>query len=175
MRTIWLWIVAVLVVAAVVHGFTLVAAPGFIMGKVLARLGPVNQIQHQGQVTAASRQVVRPSPDLLYSVCPFDLSAGPLRVTAKVPPDTYWSVSIFDADTNNFYVRNDHQVQGGIDLVLVDKKSAGGADRALPKGATAVPSPSVKGLVLFRTLIQKEANFAAIDAVRRQARCGTIR
>ncbi|HTO39504.1 MAG TPA: DUF1254 domain-containing protein [Rhizomicrobium sp.] len=172
MRKIWPWIVATLVVAAVVHGFTLVAAPGFIMGKVLARMGPVNQMQHQGQVTAASRQVVRPSPDLLYSICPFDLSAGPLRVTAKVPPGTYWSVSIFDADTNNVFVRNDRQVQGGIDLVLVRKADAG---RAVPKGATAVPLPSVKGLVLFRTLIQNEADFAAIDAVRRQARCGTLR
>lgn len=168
MRKVWPWIVAVLVVAAVVHYFTLIAAPGFIMGKVLARMGPVNQMQHQGQVTAASRQVVRPSPDLLYSICPFDLSAGPLRVTAKVPPGTYWSVSIFDADTNNFYVRNDSQVQGGIDLLLVDKAAA---KSAVPKGAVVVPSPSVKGLVLFRTLIQDEADFAAIDAVRRQARC----
>jgi hypothetical protein len=33
----------------------------------------------------------------------------------------------------------------------------------------------VKGLVLFRTLIDDEKNFAAIDAVRRTANCELIR
>ena len=59
-----------------------------------------------------SRGVVRPSPDLLYSACPFDLSKGPLKITAHVPHSTYWSVSGFDAATNNFFVRDDQQIAG---------------------------------------------------------------
>jgi len=173
MRKIWLWIVATLIVAGVVHGFTLVAAPGFIMHKVLARMGPVNQMQHQGRVTAAARKVVRPSPDLLYSICPFDLAQGALHVTAKVPSGTYWSVSVFDDDTNNFFVRNDRQVKGAIDFVLLPPKGATGV--VLPKNATTVRSPSLKGLVLLRTLIPNDAAFAQVDAVRRQAACALIR
>ena len=34
-------------------------------------------------LTAQSRGIVLPSPDLLYSVCVFDVSQGPVRVTAN--------------------------------------------------------------------------------------------
>jgi uncharacterized membrane protein len=165
------WIATTLAVAAVVHYFTLVGAPGFIMNKVMMKMGAVNAIHHQGRVTALSRGVVRPSPDLLYSVCPFDLTQGALHVTAKVPAGTYWSVSIFDANTNNFFVKNDKQAKGAIDLVVMLPMT----DVKMPAGAAQVTSPSAKGLVLFRTLINDESNFAAIDAVRRTADCELLR
>jgi uncharacterized membrane protein len=171
MRRAAFWIVATLAVAAVVHYFTLVRTPGFIMNRVMMRMGEVNHIHHQGRVTAASRGVVRPSPDLLYSVCPFDLSQGALHVTAKVPQGTYWSVSIFDSQTNNFYVMNDRQVKGAVDLVVM----TGLTDVRIPGDATKIISPTAKGLVLFRTLINDEKNFAAIDRLRRTANCELIR
>lgn len=171
MRRVALWIVVTLAVAAIVHYFTLIRTPGFIMNKVMMRMGEVNHIHHQGRVTADSRGVVRPAPDLLYSVCPFDLSQGALHVTGKVPPGTYWSVSIFDSETNNFYVRNDKQVKGSVDLLVTTPND----DVKRPEGATEVIATSVKGLVLFRTLINDEKNFAAIDAARRTANCELIR
>ncbi len=171
LRRAALWIAATLAVAAVVHYFTLVATPGFIMNKVMMKMGPVNTIHHQGRVTAASRGVVRPSPDLLYSVCPFDLTDGALHVTAKVPPSTYWSVSIFDANTNNFFVKNDKQAKGSVDLMVMLPMT----DVKMPSGTQQVLSPSAKGLVLFRTLISDEKSFAAIDAVRRTANCEFLR
>lgn len=171
MRRALLWIAAALAVAAVVHYFTLTATPGFIMNKVMMKMGPVNEIHHMDRVTAASRGVVRPSPDLLYSVCPFDLSQGALHVTAKVPVGTYWSVSIFDADTNNFFVKNDRQVKGSIDLMVMLPMT----DVKMPANSRQVLSPSAKGLVLFRTLIADENGFAALDAVRRTARCDLVR
>lgn len=171
MRRWAFWIVITLAVAGVVHYVTLVRTPGFIMNKVMMRMGEVNHIHHQGRVTDKSRGVVRPAPDLLYSVCPFDLSHGALHVTGKVPPGTYWSVSIFDADTNNFYVKNDKQAKGSVDLLVTTPAQ----DVRRPEGAAEVISPSAKGLVLFRTLINDEKNFAAIDAVRRTANCELIR
>ena len=171
MRWAAFWIVATLAIAVVVHYFTLAGAPGFIMNRVMMKMGAVNQIHHMGRVTAASRSVVRPSPDLLYSVCPFDLSQGALHVTAKVPVGTYWSVSAFDANTNNFFVKNDRQVKGAIDLLVTLPV----LDVKKPHGASEVISPSAKGLVLFRTLVGDEKDFAAIDAVRRTARCDLVR
>jgi uncharacterized membrane protein len=171
MRRAALWIVAALAVAAVVHYVTLMDTPGFIMKRVMMKMGEVNTIHHQGRVTAASRGVVRPSPDLLYSVCPFDLTKGALHVTAPVPPGTYWSVSMFDAQTNNFFVKNDKDVKGKLDLLLTTPY----VDVKRPAGAEEVVAPGPKGLVLFRTLINKEENFAAIDAVRRKANCTFIR
>src|SRR5262245_52948717 len=83
-------------------------------------MGEPNSMHFGSRPTAASRLVVRPSPDILYASCPFDLSSGPLRVTASVPHTTYCSVSAFDAATNNFFVRNDREVTGdSIELLLV--------------------------------------------------------
>jgi uncharacterized membrane protein len=163
------WIFATLVVAAVTHYVTLTAVPGTIMGTALSRMGAPNEIHHQGRVTAASRGVVRPSPDLLYSVCPFDLTKGALRITSEVPKGTYWSVSMFDDDTNNFFVKNDRQVKNGhIDIVLMGNAPL---NKPLPHGAEPVHAPSARGLILFRTLINDDARFAAIDKARRTANC----
>jgi len=171
MKKLLLFIVGVLAVAGVVHYVTLIQTPGFIMKRVMMKMGEENTIHHQDKVTADSRGVVRPSPDLLYSVCPFDLTNGALHVTAPVPPGTYWSVSLFDEQTNNFYVKNDKQAKGSVDLLVTLPM----ADVKRPSGATEVLSPTAKGLVLFRTLINDEKNFAAIDAVRRKANCVFIR
>src|SRR6202012_4345865 len=84
----------------------------------LGKMGAVNTIHHQNRVDEHSRGVVRPSPDLLYSACPFDLSHGALEVQAEVPPNTYWSASAFDAHTNNFFAINDRTI-GGQPLELI--------------------------------------------------------
>jgi uncharacterized membrane protein len=52
--------------------------------------------------TDTSRSVVAPSPDLLYAVCIFDVSAGPVRVSLR-PPKSYWSLSLFDRNSDNFF------------------------------------------------------------------------
>lgn len=162
------WIVLTLAVAALVHIGSVWAVPRVIMARAISRLGTVNEIHHGKRPDATARGVVRPSPDLLYSVCPFDLSPAPLHVRASVPRDTYWSVSAFDAATNNFYVRNDSQIRRAVDFYMVGP----GTDLTrVPKDARIVKSPSNKGLVLFRTLVDEEDREDDIDADRRKATC----
>ena len=110
-----MWIAATLAVAVLVHVATISAIPRRIMARTLRRMGSPNTIHFAKRPDETSRGVVRPSPDLLYSACPFDLSKGPLKITASVPHSTYWSVSGFDAATNNFFVRNDQQIAGKYD------------------------------------------------------------
>ena len=88
----WLpYIAGALVTAVAVHLGTLYYLPHLVMDKAMTQMGAVNAIHHGLRATASKRGVVRPSPDLLYSVCPYDLSGGaPLHVTAPVPPGTYW-------------------------------------------------------------------------------------
>lgn len=166
------WIVGTLIVAAAVHIASVWFLPRAIMHVALGRMGSVNTIHHQPRVTAKSRGVVRPSPDLLYSACPFDLLKGALEVKAPVPPDTYWSASAFDANTNNFFAIDDRTVGGQpLELILLPP----GQNNEPPHiaGQLVIHAPTRHGLVLFRTLINDEKNFAKIDAVRRQAHCGT--
>src|SRR6201986_2629562 len=114
----WKGIAATLAIAIVVHIPTLLALPKLIMLRTMSaitRLVAANTMLYPPQPTSRSRGVVRPSPDLLYSICIYDLTAanGALRVSTHDMPDTYWSVSLFDADTNNFYALNDRQAGNG--------------------------------------------------------------
>ncbi|HEY4941623.1 MAG TPA: DUF1254 domain-containing protein [Rhizomicrobium sp.] len=168
----WTWIAAALAVAVVVHVASVFAVPRLIMMRTMTAIarnaGGVNRMTHGKRPTSASRGVVRPSPDLLYSSCIFDLKAagGALHVHAAGMPRTYWSVSLFDEDTNNFYVVNDRQAKtGSVDFIIVPPHQ----DK--PPLGTAVRSPSERGLVLFRTLIDDETHVADIDRARRGAAC----
>ena len=172
----WPWVLGALLIAIVVHLLSLYAIPHLVMSRAIATMaqgGGFNRVAHAERATATSHGVVRPSPDLLYSACPFDLSSGPLLVRAHVPAGTYWSVSAFDAETDNFFVRNDLQVPGGELGLLIEPPNA--RRTTAPKSLTPIVSPTLRGLVLFRTLINDEANFAELDAARRQTSCQTYR
>jgi uncharacterized membrane protein len=165
----WLHIALMLAIAAAVHVASVFYLPDFIMIRVMAgmaRAGGVNTMLHGVRATSASRAVVRPSPDLLYSTCAYDLdkAGGRLRVHASAMPHTYWSVSAFDARTNNFFVLDDRQAgRDAFDITL-----AGPGAAARPGDVRA---PTARGVILLRTLIDDDAHLSKFDAARRGARC----
>jgi uncharacterized membrane protein len=163
------WLLATLLVAAIVHAATLYAVPHLVMARALSKLGAPNTMHFGKRPDASSRGIVRPSPDLLYSVCPYDLSDGPLLVTAPVPKGAYWSVSAFDADTNNYFVRNDRQVKGALHLMIFPPGQA-----TFANGSDGVVSPTLRGIVLFRAVIDSDAHLSALDAQRRLASCAVM-
>jgi uncharacterized membrane protein len=168
------WIAATIVVAVLVHVGSVYAVPRVIMATALARLGEPNTMHFGRRPDATARAVVRPSPDLLYSTCSFDLSKGPLRVTAHVPHTTYWSVSAFDSATNNFFVKNDQEIAGDSLEVLLTYRG-----QALPRSDNALEritlfAPSEKGLILIRMLIDDDKHLPALQAIQRQAHCETV-
>lgn len=161
----------VLVIAAITHAGLLYFGPSLIMGRVMGAMSGMagmNAIAHAPRPTADTDRVVRSSPDLLYSICAYDVTEKPLRIRADVPPDTYWSVSFYDMNTNNFRVINDREASAGA-VVLVLRRP--GDTSPAPAGAEVIESPTDRGLVLFRTLIASEARFAEIDEARKDARC----
>jgi uncharacterized membrane protein len=172
----WKWIAATLLIAIVVHIATLLALPRLIMMRTMSaitRLVAANTMLYPPQSTSRSRGVVRPSPDLLYSICIYDLAAanGVLHVSTHDMPETYWSVSVFDAATNNFYASNDRQAGNGAADFLLMAPGASPPNPRLP----VVTAPTSRGIVLFRTLIDHESRVAEIDAGRRNADCSPYR
>jgi len=167
------WALVTLILAALIHVGVIWGFPRLVMqvlhNGVVEQAG-VNTALHAPKVTAESRSVVRPSPDLLYSICAFDVSEEAVYVRSPVPP-TYWSVSAFASNTDNFFVMNDRQAgEGPVDLVI--KREGTWVDE--PPGAVVLVAESERGVILFRTLIQGEEQADALDAVRRQATCETI-
>ena len=172
-RQRWIWIGITLLVAMLVHLWTLHAIPRMVMRRLLGRMGEPNTIRYGGRPRAGRRQVARPSPDMLYAACPYDLSRGPLLITARVPHSTYWSVSAFDSATNNFFVRNDRQVTGDSLEVILMRHGQPQPPVTSPEHAI-VFAPTPTGVVLFRTVIDDEKNLSALTELLHQDRCETV-
>lgn len=158
------WIIVTLILAVMFHLATIYAYPYYVMGS----RGAKNTIVHAPPVSALTRHVVRPCPDLLYSACGFDLSEKPLHVTAPIPEDTYWSISMFANNTDNFFVMNDRKLGSKeVDIVLVKK----GESFTGKENSIVVESPSERGLILFRMLIKDETKVDELISVQKQASC----
>ena len=71
----------------------------------------VNVAFYRNIPTANSRDVIRPSPDLMYSGCGYDVTYDPLVINTDIP-SSYWSVSFFSQNTDNFATINEQNESG---------------------------------------------------------------
>ncbi len=151
---------------------TLAVTPQALMTLAVRRvagIGGYNHMLHAPIVTAKARTIVRPSPDLLYSSCPFDLSGGPVLVDVAPVVAPYWSLSIFDDQTNAAFVRNNIDAKGqGLRVAIAL------AGQRVPAGYQAVRVTGNRGIALIRILIDRGAPIAAIDRARRATRCAVL-
>lgn len=177
-RRLWFYRGLVLLSTAVlVHLAAVWAAPRVIMHVLLratqaSGLQADNQAAFPAPVTAASRSIVLPSPDLLYAVCKFDVGRGPVRVTANPQLPGYWSIALYASNSDNFFVLNDRQAQGKpVDLWLVSRDS-GMDQQTVPPGSQVVVTPSTTGLLLMRVLTgDYDAQKSLVEPARHTLRC----
>jgi uncharacterized membrane protein len=158
---------------AVGHLGLVLGVPYFLMNVAMNRVSQdgklINQFAFGSRTTQNSRNIVRPSPDLAYATCAYDLSDGPLLIEAAPSPEAgYVSVSVFAANTDNIAVFDSSQSPDGISFVLAR------AGQPVPVGAQVVISPSVRGIVLDRRLAPNADLFAAADQARRGDKCQPV-
>lgn len=160
-----------LIVAAVSAHAAIWAIPYGLMNVAIERLGQggVNTMSYGNLATPERQPVVRPSPDLAYSSCPYNISDGPIAIDVTPVPGRYTSLSIFDAATDVIFVRNDVEAGGKPFRIIVAR-----AGQAVPRGAEVVRTNHDHGIALIRILLKNPAEIGAIDAVRRQSSCGTV-
>lgn len=150
----------------------LAASPRFIMGVAVdrseARIG-INRMTHVAPVTARTQTIVRPSPDLAYSSCPFDLAAGPLLIEVAPVPGHYWSLSVFDHATDTAFVRNDIEAKGAPVRIVLARPG-----QVVPAGAETVRLAGDRGMALVRVLLTGPGDYAQVDPIRRRSLCRPI-
>lgn len=168
---------ALLATAALAHLLTVWAVPRVAMyvvmnGREARAMDMRNRAVFVPPVTARSRTVVMPSPDLLYAVCVFDVSQGAVHVTANPQLPTYWSIALYAANSDNFFTLNDRQAAGKpVDLWLLPADS-GANRRPLPPGAQAIVPPSREGFLVLRVLAgDYEAEKTVLEPARRTLSC----
>ena len=165
-RALWTLLIAIIVHLAAVY-----AVPRVIMGLTINRyatLAKLNTPLRPPLPDARARRIVQPSPDLLYVACAYDLAEGPLLVTGEIP-DTYWSVSFFAANSDNFFVLNDRQAKEKRVRIVLAIDGGSPAD-----GAQTVISPSRRGVVLFRTLVLDLADLPMLQRFQQTMSCETL-
>ncbi|MEY4270383.1 MAG: hypothetical protein RLZZ58_1599 [Pseudomonadota bacterium] len=152
---------------------TLLATPYALMAAAMQKIGsggPVNSFAFGAPATAANQPIVRPSPDLLYASCVFDVSGGPVIVEAQAVPDTYWSISIFDARTDVAAVRSARDTGGASAKLALFR-----AGQRPPVGYDPVRLNHDKGIALIRVLADPRIDKSAFDAIDRARRTSSCR
>ncbi len=124
----------------------------------------INQLGHAPLRVAGSDVVVRDNPDTVTSFAVYDVSALPIRVHCVLPEtDSYWSLSLFAWNTDNFFVVNDRNVDvPALDLVLV---KSGSLYEALPDEKVVV-SPSQRGILIVRMTVTDRDDLGELERIR---------
>lgn len=155
----------ILIVAFVVHVALINFFPRVVMNALIERAGVANHWRAPERVTPQSRAIVRPSPDFAYFACPYDLDDGPVTVDVA-PWDAYWSLSLYGANSDNYFTLNDREARDGAEIVLMR------AGRAPPDtSARVVESPSARGIALVRRLAPDVDSFNAAVNVAHEDVC----
>jgi uncharacterized membrane protein len=160
---LFLWAMPIVITGAVVLGFR-----RKMRGKPEGK--PVfNHLILGAPAKSGDDRVVMTSPDMIYMLGVYDVSQEPVVIRCAVPArDTYWCISLYARNTDNFYVRNDRASQDReFDLVLTNHKV--GYRRVGNEEVVHAPSP--RGIVVIRAVIQDPADqeeTARVQAVLKQ-------
>jgi uncharacterized membrane protein len=168
----WLGPLALGVILAAATAWAAIAyIPYGLMNVAMDRLGQggVNHMSHGNLATPARQPVVRPSPDLAYSSCPYDLAAGPLAIDVTPVPGRYSSLSVFDAATDVIFVRNDVEAGSKPFRIILARDG-----QAVPAGTEIVRTNHDRGIALIRLLLKDPKEIGGLNAVRRQSSCATV-
>lgn len=158
-------ILGILFTAVIAHFLTLIVIPVMLMEITTAKT-PYNVLSFGTVQTAEQRYTVRPNPDIIGTVASYDVSRQPIRFTATVPDDTYWSVSLFAQNTDCYFVINDRQVNTNSLEILIIKQ---GMQCPEAGEAMIVVSPTDKGILLVRHILPGKEKLAEVLQIQKQA------
>jgi len=167
----------VLLLAAALHVLVVWLIPRAITAVFLRRIAAqagYNEVVLPPLPTEKSRDVVKPSPDLLYALCIFDISAGPVRISARPSPG-YWSIALYARNSDNFFHLNDLEVKGDhVELILSDAGRSAELQARYPDAIVVRPASSV-GLMLTRSLVLDPGDIKTVIDARSSTHCALLK
>lgn len=144
-----------------VRAYVIQQAPVKVMASIEARIvhgaGRWNACNHNRVYGPRKNAARRANPDSIITSMAYDLAGGPVRVSGVVWPD-YWSLSLYQQNSDNYFVVNDQQLeQPTFDFVILGQ----GQTSDIP-ASTVVMSPTQKGIMLIRRFAKQDADMPAI-------------
>jgi uncharacterized membrane protein len=174
---LYLAVFAVTTVAA--HYATLDLVPGLIMDRTIEAMQKRGMSSERftlvPRVKPETQTVVRPSPDLAYSICLFNFTDNktPLYIAAKEWPnaDGYASVSFFDARTNNFKTVRVMADGKGTQMTLLPPNSIDIPINHANTDAEVISAPTERGIILIRRLAASDSEYAKVQTLAANDQC----
>lgn len=146
------WLVAIFLVAWVGQYGVAMLAPNLIMQTLyrgVADLSGENVFITTPLPDESARTVVRPSPDLFYGICAYDVEGGPVFIEALVP-EKYWSMQFYQMNTDNFSSFSNQRDESYRVSTTTKITLISASDDANKYQGDVVVSPTDKGVMLIR-------------------------
>jgi len=176
----WQLILAAPVAAGILHICATFAAPYLTAASAYSRLAPglpVNRMQLLPVAAAGAEPLPFASPDARYAMCRFNTSAGPVDVSATLPPDLGWTLTVVTPEGDNIYATASVPSRPTpVSLVLVPSEDAflgvttearGIANSATPPTAVA----ATRGIIVVRGPDKGFAYQQQVETMLRDAKC----
>lgn len=174
-RQIFVYGVSALLLAAAsyfaMRSVTINQAPRNVMANIETRIvkgaGGWNACFHNRVFGPRSNAARRANPDSIISSMAYDLSEGPVRVSGTIWPQ-YWSLSLYQQNSDNYYVINDRQLQQSEYNFVIVKRGKADSDVL----GTKIISPTEKGIMLIRRFAPQKSDMPAILENQNAMYCG---
>ncbi len=169
-----------LVTAGIVHITSTLAIPFLNTSTGYERLAagqPLNTMSVLPPPAPGTEYLPFNDPDMQLAVCPFELAAGPLTVSA-ILPDPGWSLAIYSPLGDNFYTIAAASLrQPEIKLVVEPSQATFlnlfGIGTAPNFDASRIASPDSRGIIVLRAPRKGQAFEQRTAAMLAQASCAT--
>jgi uncharacterized membrane protein len=172
-----LWLLSGGLLGGIVHLVTVLTLPNTATHDAYSRLSPiapVNTVAAVPQPTTQNELMPYMDPAFAAAVCRYDLTEGPLKLTAPVSP-AYTSVSFYTRRGVAYYAINDRAAGRRVielDLMtsaqraeLPEDEEVTAADRLI------VESPTTTGLIVLRALAPEPGLMTVARNALANARC----
>lgn len=175
----WRVFAAAVLLGGIVHICAVLAVPGMSSGHAYQllhdRLPPNRMVVLLPQTP--DRQILPYfPPDAVYAMCRYDLSGGPVAVTAVVA-DAGWALSLHTPQGANFYVLPGQRLRHTEVTLLVALSGEDAASVPEPESPvdTHITSPTAEGLIVLRAPLRGLAWRGKTEATLRRATCTQVK
>jgi uncharacterized membrane protein len=172
-----LYLLLAIVLAGLIHLAAVLALPSVAPKNAFARLKPLgdaNVMIELPPVKPGEETMPMQVPDVRYAFCRYDLSGGPVRLSAVIPDDL-WLIAFYTPKGDNFYaVSGADMRRGKVDMIINETGQPvpeADADAPEEEEVVVVESPLKEGIAMIRAPLSGASRSARTAEALKSATC----
>jgi len=179
LRSPLLYLLLCLVLAGLIHIVAVLALPSLAPKNGFSRfaaLGPVNTVIQIPPAAPGQQPMPMMAPDVRYAFCRFDLSNGPVRLSARIT-DELLLIALYTPGAENFYsVVGADVKRPEVELIIITAdqsvEEAGVDSPESVDNVIVVNSPVSEGIALLRLPLAGPSRADAAEQALKATSCG---